>query len=237
MRYNLTPFYDLLDESVPSRDVWRDRFKVFFDNTNTNKALLDLYYNLLINNYNNLYPLLVSGYLIDPYSGLFTFDEPSMKGLHTFNMANFIRRNHVFFNKKSLKTISMDFGLTNIQIKQCGLKLTNVSLSAQSIPGSALLVIGNYSPPYDFKNDEDPDVIFACHVFNTEDEAWENWNMLFDLSIQGKDVFFTSATFKELKKFINYDRIQQMENPSEIYDADLYSNLDMGFMNRIYRII
>lgn len=237
MRYNINPFYDLLDETVPSRDTWRERFKMFFENTNTDKALLDLYYNLLINNYNNLYPLLITGYLIDPYSGLFTFDEPFMKGLHTFNMANFIRRNHIFFNKKSIKTISADFGLTNIQIKQCGLKLTNVSLPIQCIPGSALLVIGNYSTPYEFKNEDDPDVIFASHVFDTEDSAWENWNMLFDLSIQGKDVFFTSSTFNELKKFINYDRIQQMEIPSEIYDSETYSSLDLGFMNKIYRIV
>ena len=237
MRYNLTPFYDLLDETVPSRETWHTRLKMFFDNPHSNKSLTDLYYNVLLNNYHTLKPMLDCGYLIDEYSGIFSFNTPEMRGAHTFNMANFIRRNYMFFNDKPIRTLTMDYGVLNIQIKQCGLNFSGTKMPVYSIPGAALLTIGNGCAPYPFETEQEPQVIFACNIFNTEDEAWENWNTLFDAHIFGKDVFFCSANFSELKKFVNYDRIKQMETPSEIYDPELYSNGDLGYMTRIYRII
>lgn len=237
MKYNLNPFFDLMDESVPSHDIWKERFRKFFFSPNVKEEHKDLYYNILINNYNSLRPLLNEGYLIDEYSGIFTFNVPQMRGIHSFNMANFIRRNHMFFYKKSIKTMTMDFGIVNIQLQQCGLKLDNVIMPIYSIPGAALLVIGNDCMPYDFKNDNDYDVLIACNVFNTEDQAWENWNALFDAHLSGKKVFFTSPSFVELRKFVNYDRIKQVENPVEIYDPETYANGDLGYMNKIYQIV
>lgn len=143
----------------------------------------------------------------------------------------------MFFYKKTIKTMTTDFGVLNIQLKQCGLELNSVSIPIYSIPGAALLVIGNDCMPYEFRNEDDCDVVIACNVFNTEDEAWENWNTLFDAHLSGKKVFFTSPSFKELRKFINYDRIQQIENPVEIYDKEVYSNMDYGYANKIYKIV
>lgn len=235
MKYNLTPLMDIVN-NVPSSDVWKERFETFFANENYEPDLLDQYYNILIGNVQLIRYTLNHGYLIDDYSGLFTFDTPETKSFHSFNVANFIRRNHRYFFKKSIQTMCGDYGMLNIQIKLCGLDLQSAALSSDNMVGGVLAVIGNNSLPYPFVNAE-CDVIFASNVFNEEEQAYRIWSFLYERSREGKEIFITSNSFHHLKHIVSYDKLKMIENPSEIYDAETYSNGDLGYMTKIYQII
>lgn len=240
MKYNLSPILNVVNEHAPNSQQWRNKIERFFSKDYSEEAgsAVDNYYDILLVNLGHIVPYLRCGYLIDEYSGLFTLNTPNCKMLHTFNLANFIRKNYLYFNKKSIRTVSMDYGILNVQIKECGLNLSSTTLAQAQYLGAVLTVIGNESIPYVI-NAPAPnfDVIFAAHIFNTEDEAYNSWTSLFDAHLTGKEVFFTTTSFKELKKFVNYDRIKLMEKPNEIYDKELYSNLDYGYGNKIYRIV
>lgn len=235
MKYNLIPLLNVVKD-VPSSEEWKEKIETFFTNENYDPALLDQYYNILIDNVGLMQYTLNCGYLIDDYSGLFTFDTPETKSFHTFNLANFVRRNHRHFYKKSIQTMCGDYGLLNVQIKLCGLDLQSAALSSFNMVGGALAVIGNNSAPYAFV-DGDCDVIFASNVFNEEEQAYRIWSFLYEKHSQGKEVFITSNSFHHLKHIVSYDKLKQIENPSEIYDAETYSNGDLGYMIKIYRIV
>lgn len=238
MRYNLTPLLEEIDESIPSYEDWHKKISTFFTKSNSPPETLDMYYGFLTNNLWTIKPTLEEGYLVDEYSGLFTMNTPHTRTLHTFNLANFVRRNHQHFYKKKIRTITTDYGMVNLQLKLCGLDLISVLVPLENYAGAVLAMIGNKVPTYDIKgSDETEDVIFASSIFNTEEEAYDNWNMLLDQHINGKEVFFTTHTFKFLQNHILYDRIEQVEDPHQIYDKDTYSNLDYGFHNKIYRIV
>lgn len=240
MRYNLSPFELLLDETVPSFQEWNKKVHSFFNSEHHSEELLDYYYNLLTKDYYSIKPLLCGGYFVDDYSGLFTFDTQATKFIHSFNMANFVRRNYIHFNKKKIQTFSMDYGMLNVQIKQCGLELVGGSLPPLTHTGAILAMIGNECSPYPIGTYIDLpecDVFIASNIFRAEDEAHRNWNFLMDAHSKGKEVYFTSNTFKELQKFVDYDKIEQLEDPTAIYDKEVYSNLDYGYSNKIYRIV
>jgi hypothetical protein len=240
MKYNLSPFEILLNENVPSSDNWKDKFNRFFNNENFSKEILDYYYNILIKDYHSIVPLLKSGYFVDEYSGLFSFDTPATKFMHGFNLANFVRRNYIHFNKKKIQTFSMDYGVLNIQIKQCGLDLAGGCIPPLTYTGAILAVIGNECSPYAFGtyvNLPECNVIIASNIFRVESEANRNWNFLMDAHSKGMEVYFSSNTFIHLLKIIDYDRIEQLEDPTQIYDKEVYSNLEYGYSNKIYRIV
>lgn len=239
MRYNISPFELLLDETVPSHEEWKRKFHSFF-NGNHNGEILDYYYDILMKDFYSIKPMLQSGYFIDEYSGIFSFNTNASQYLHTFHLANFIRRNHIHFNKKKIQTYTMDYGVVNIQIKQCGLELVGGSLPPTMTTGATLSVIGNECSPYVFGTYIDLpecDVMIVSDVFRTEDEAERNWNFLKECRSHGMEVFFSSNTFFELKKFVDYDKIKQVENPTEIYDDESYSNLEYGYSKKIYQLI
>lgn len=237
MRYNLSAILEQFDETVPSYQSWIDKIEAFFSNQDYNPKTLDVYYDHILFNHRMIKYLFDQGYIIDDYSGLFTFNTSETRTLHTFNLANFVRRNHRYFYKKKIHTFCSDYGILNVQTKLCGLDLVNSYLPLQTIMGSMLLVIGNQCAPYEVNHTDTPDVIIASNIFSTEDDAWTNWNYLFDEKLSGKEVFFSSYSFNELQKFINYDKIKQVEDPLQVYDKDTYSNGDLGYMNRIYQIV
>lgn len=240
MKYNLTPLIDTIDETIPSYKEWQEKIDTFFMKSNSPPETLDMYYNFLVNNSWVIKPCLQEGYLVDDYSGLFTLNTPHTRGIHTFNLANFVRRNHQHFYKKKIRTITMDYGMLNLQLKLCGLELTTVFLPLTSLAGAILTMIGNKVPTYDVKasdNMEEENVIFASCIFNTDEQAYDSWNMLLDEHIKGKEVYFSTQTFNFLQNHILYDRIEQVEDPHKIYDGETYRNLDYGFQNKIYRIV
>lgn len=234
MRYNLAPFLDLLTPEIPSHDVWRDRLTNFFNDDKVNPNISDLYYDILINDHHSFTDTLRCGYLIDQYSGLFTFDSYPMKGYHTFNLANYIRRNHQLFYNKKIKTITKDYGIVNIQIKLCGLNLVRSGVEYSC--GFVLADIGNQAYSYPMNFDDDYDVIFVAHAFDTDEGANIFWNGMLEDHLRGKEVYFTSKSFQHLQNHILYDKIKQVEDPTKIYDDLTYSNGDLGFMNKIYKI-
>lgn len=237
MRYNLSPLLDVHLEELSNTGVWKDRIKAFFNNENYDPKLLDQYYDILIDNYEHYIQLINYDYIIDEYSGLFTFDTPEKKTIHTFNLANFVRRNHLFFDKKSIQTMVLDYGIVNVQLKLCGLNLKSTAIPKDSQAGAVLTVIGNDCPPYDFTY-HDCDVIIAANIFNGEEDAWRNWNLLLDSRlIKKKEIFFCSNSFADLQKYINYDKIEQVEDPTQVYDEHTYANTDLGYMTKIYRIV
>lgn len=236
MKYNLSPIYDVLDESVPSADEWKEKFHLYFSNPHYDSKLIDMYYDLLLNNLSLTGMTLKCGYLVDEYSGLFSIDVPTIKYSHPFNMVNFIRRNHGHFNKKRIATISSDYGLMNVQILQCGLDLVFSSIAFEHWLGMALINIGNQCKPY-MPGVNEFDVLFVANSFNTEGAALANWNFMIDNHLDGKEVYFTTQSFKELRKHFIPEKIQQVEDPNSIYDAVDYANIDMGYMNKIYRIV
>jgi hypothetical protein len=239
MKYNLSPFDQLIDETIPSHKDWIGKFHRFFDSPFHDGELLDYYYDILMQDYYSVKPLLQSGYFIDEYSGIFSFDTNAVKFIHSFNLANFVRRNYIHFNNKKIQTYCMDYGSLNIQIKQCGLNLVGGSLPPLTRTGAVLSVIGNESSPYAFGtyiNLHECDVIIASNIFRQEDEAIRNWNFLLDCHANGKEVYFSSNTFRELTKIVDYNILKQLENPTEIYDEEVYSNLEYGYSNKIYTI-
>lgn len=237
MRYNLTGFNRVFTKHIPSYELWRENLHNFFYNDDYDPAIRDEYYDILLENFQSLQELLQYGYLTDEHSGLFTFDKPEMKSLHTFNLSNLVRRNHQYFYKKKIRTICADFGILNIQVQLCGLDLVGTLIPPDAFAGSILAVIGNKCHPYSFKDNIDADVVFAAHIFSVEQTAFSNWNVLTEYKAEGKEIYFTTSTFSELKKFVSYDRIQQVENPSEVYHKDAYSNLDLGLSNKIYKLV
>ena len=236
MKYNLDTIYGYLDETVPSANDWKEKFHLYFNNPHYDPVLLDNYYRLSIDNLVSMRNMLRCGYLIDEYSGLFTLDVPDVKYTHAFNMANFIRRNHVYFNKKRIATISNDYGLMNIQIIQCGLDLVFSSLPFENWGGMMMINIGNNCRPY-LPSVAESDVFFFSNVFATEQQAYANWNFMIDKHLDGKEVFFSTNDFEQLKKFSIPKKMEQVEDPQSVYDDEHYANIDMGYMNKIYRIV
>jgi len=237
MRYNLSAFEVIFDKTIPSYMEWREGIHDFFNNENYDSAILDEYYNHLIEDIWSIYELVRKGYLIEPHSGLFTFDNPEMKGIHSFNLANMVRRNHQYFHNKKLRTITTDYGMVNIQIKLCGLELHSALMPKKNLAGAVLATIGNKSYPYSFVDDIEADVVLAANVFDNPEYSLTNWESLLANQEEGREVFFTTNTFGDLKNFIDYSKIELVENPSEIYDDDAYSNLDLGLSNKIYKLI
>ena len=236
MKYNLSPFNDVLDETVPASEDWKEKFHLYFNNPHYDANMLDQYYNVLLQNTKLIKRVLECGYLVDEYSGLFGLNVPNIQYGHPFNMVNFIRRNHTFFYKKKLATISADYGLMNVQILQCGLELTFSSIAFEHWAGMMLTNIGNQCKPY-MPGVSEFDALFVANSFNNDQQAYANWNFMINKHLDGKEVYFTTTSFKHLRKFFIPEKIEQVEDPESIYDAVDYANVDMGYMNKIYRII
>ena len=237
MRYNLSPFDNVFNPDISSHKIIKDRLHTFFNNEKINSSISDQYYDILIEGYQQIPFIINSETLVDEYSGLFTFNTFDMESRHSFNLANFIRRNYLNFANRKIRTLCSDYGLLNMQIKQCGLTLSNVEIPKHSQVGAVLAVVGNDVYPYSLDIQNEYDIIFASNVFEQSDQAWENWNMLFDEHLSGKEVYFSSNTFYHLKGFLNYDRIKQVENPIEIYDKHIYAMEEYGYRHKIYKIV
>lgn len=234
MRYNLSPFDNVFNTDISTHNIIKGRLHSFFNNAN---SVTDQYYDILINGYYLIPFIINSETLVDEYSGLFTFNSVDMSTRHSFNLANFIRRNYLNFANKKIRTLCSDYGLIDMQIKQCGLTLSNVSIPYFNHVGAVLAVIGNDCYPYSLDISGEYDIIFASNVFETPDQAWENWNMLLDEHVSGKEVYFSSNSFDYLKNFANYDRIELVENPIDIYDKNIYAMGEYGYRHKIYKII
>ena len=237
MRYNLTAFDSIFDESIPSYMEWRERLNNYFNSSVYTPRLLDEYYEILIDKIYTIHELAKTGTLTDQYSGLFSFNNPHMEGKHTFNMANYVNRNYLMFNNKNIRTVCGDYGILNTQIRMCGLNLKGATIAHDNQFGAVLVAIGNNAPPYSFKDDPNGDVVFACNVFDTEQSADKTWALLEHLVKEGKHVFFTTNTFSYLHSVVNYDRIKQMENPIDLYDDMVYSDPRLGISNKIYKLV
>lgn len=233
-RYNLTPIDDVFNESVPSWQDWRENIHSYFNNEEYDTELLDEYYDAIICDIHKLPELLSYGYLIDDYSGLFTLNNPELVGKHAFNMANFVRRQHLKFGAKTLFTVCADYGILNIQIKLCGMQLCHATIPQKNRSGQALINIGNHCAPYKNKDFRQFDVVFASNIF--QDNPSDIWNTLCWYRNARKEVYLSTDTFSRLTNVIDYDRLELAENPAEIYDKDTYADLNRGYMYRIYRL-
>ena len=245
MRYNLTPFYNLLTPEIPSHETWKERFTEFFEKEQTEPLYdqyVDQFYEQMLIDIDEVNIILRSRTLIDEYSGLFSFHTPDTAYIQTFNMANYIRRNTNYFYGKTLCTISRDYGTVNNQIKMSGLNLGAGVLPWETRVGGIISMIGNKSPAYPIYpmfvyGRPDIDVYFLNHMFISDQEAHLHWNAAFDMFLDGKEVYFTTNKFEHLQNHALLDRIEQVEDPLEIYSNDDYSNLEMGYSNKIYRIV
>lgn len=237
MIYNLSPLLNILTPEIPNRKVWEEKIVSFFENKDYDPALQDWYYDTLVSYNLHVKNFIKNGYLIDPYTGLFTFDTPQLRGSHSFNMAHFISSNYQHFYQKRILTLSHDYGMMNIQLKMCGLNLVSAVQKEYLEIGSALACIGNNCPPYTINNfDVEEDVILLSCVFQEEALAYKNWEFMLDKRLDGKEVFFTSNTFNHLRQFINYDRIEPLIDPQEVYKEEDYADMTYGYMNKIYRL-
>lgn len=238
MNYNLTPITNLLDNRIPNSNVWKDRIESFFGNEEYDSELQDWYYNALITNTKDVVGILSSGQLIDSYTGLFSFDTLTAKYNHTFNVALFISSHYQHFYGKKILTVCADYGILNIQMKLCGLDLVSSVQKEYLNVGSVLACIGNNCPPYPINKFDFPeeDVVFMCSVFSDEDLSYKNWVFMVEKKLEGKEVFFDSSSFFQLKNFINYDKIEVVIDPRKVYNEEDYSNMSYGYMNKIYRL-
>jgi hypothetical protein len=234
MRYNFNPLYDVFNDTVPGHEAWRENIYNYFHNETYDQDLLDDYYDALICDIHKLPALLANGYLIDSYSGLFTLNDPELVGKHTFNMANFVRRNHPRFGSKTLFTVCVDYGILNVQIRLCGLSLCHATIPAKNRAGQALVTIGNHCAPYKNRDYRQFDVVFASNIF--QDNPSDIWNTLCHYRGLGKEVYLTTDTFSRLTNVIDYDRLELAENPAVLYDKDTYADLNLGYMYKIYRL-
>lgn len=236
--YNLSPILTLLTESVPNAEIWKDRFNFFFNNEEYDEELTDWYYDKLINNIREVKDLLTSQYVVDSYTGLFSFSSEHIDATHSFNLALFLSGNYQHFYKKKILTVCADFGMLNVQIKMAGLNLVSSVQKEYYNVGTVLACIGNNAPPYPINRMEFPDedvLIMSC-VFQEDDLAYKNWQYMLDKRAEGKEVFFTSNTYSYLRKYMNYDRIELVVDPQVVYKPEDYANLSYGYTNKIYRL-
>ena len=164
--------------------------------------------------------------------------SPHTVSTHSFNMAKFISDHYQHFFSKKILTVCADFGILNIQAKMCGLNIVSSIQKEYLNAGTVLACIGNNCPPYPinkFDFDEEDVIMMSC-VFQDEDLAYKNWEFMLDKRLDGKEVFFTSNTFEHLRRYVNYDKIELVIDPSKVYLPDDYADLTYGYSNKIYRL-
>jgi hypothetical protein len=233
--YNLLPILKKISDDHPNAENWRTKIKTWFS-TDYDKELQDLYYNLLVHNHTMLDRYLNQGYMVDEYTGLFTFEDS--EGTPSFSTAYWIEKNHQMFFNKRVFTVCADYGIMNIQLKFCGIKVVNSYIPLPLVYGAMLITILNDCPPYpmNLKAIDDCDVVITGSIFGTDDAAYNNWNMLLDMRAIGKDVFFSTNNFSFLKKYFLEERIQKVQESLDIYQPEDYSNLRFAYDHRVYRI-
>jgi len=238
MIYNLSPILNLLTPERPNAEIWRERIQSFFANEEYDADLQDWYYDTLIKNIGEIDFLIYKGIKTDSYTGLFSMSTPHIDGTHSFNMAKFIGDHYQHFFGKKILTVCADFGILNIQAKMCGLNIVSSVQKEYFNTGTILACIGNNCPPYPinkFDFDEEDVIMMSC-VFEDEDLAYKNWEFMLDKRLDGKEVFFTSNTFEHLRNYINYDKLELVIDPSNVYLPDDYADLTYGYSNKIYRL-
>lgn len=238
MIYNLSPVFRFLSPENTNSNIWRERLTSFFENKDYDGELQDSYYDRLLNSPEDVDYLLNKGILVDEYTGLFSLPSPFIEGKHSFNLAYFISKNYQHFYNKKILTVFADFGVLNIQAKLCGLNIVSSIQQEFLSVGSVLACIGNNCPPYPINKFEfeEEDVIIMSSVFDDMDLSYKNWEFMIDKRLEGKEVFFSSNTFHNLKDYINYDRIELISNPDKEYHPEDYAELTYGYTNKIYRL-
>lgn len=237
-RYNLTPIsIPIQDENNTSPIL--EKMEKFFSSNIYDPKLQDWYYDCLINNVDDALYLIRSPVLIDPWTGLFSIQTPETEGTHSFSFASFIEENPGRFFRKKILTMCADYGILNISASLCGLNVVSSIQHSQFNVGTVITCIGNNCHPYKINDHEvtDFDVIFASCVFSDENLAWTNWNFLTEEKIKGKDVYFSSQTFVNIRNYINYDRIELVFDPHSFYDEKEYADITYGYMNKVYRLL
>lgn len=230
--YNLSPLL-----SLSRQYAWEENITAFFSNENYDPRLRDRYYNILIDNYVDFRNLMERGYLIDPYTGLFTFHTEETDGASaTFNLARFFSLYYQSFKDKRILILTSDYAVCAVQARLCGLNVVNVLQNETLLTGTVLTCLGNRVAPYELNvpNITDFDVLICASVFHPESLAWTNWNFMLDSASHGKQVFFTSNTFKHLRSYIRYDILERINMPE--VDAETYSDMRLGYGNKVYRI-
>lgn len=238
MDYNLSPFINALELDNPNYKNWVHKIEKFFDNEHADPKLQDDWYDYLLEDIHRVKELMKLGYLIDDYTAIATFDDTFVGDKNSFNMAHYIQRNYDKFIRRNVMTLTGDYGITNIQLQLCGVKIVSSIMDRENITGSILTTILNEGFPYPINHYHFPkeDIIIACSVFDSEERAWKNWQALLDQRAQGKEVYFTSNTFSSLKSFIDYDIIELIESPLDVYEAKDIEDLRYGYTHKIYRI-
>ena len=238
MKYNVSPFVNAMLPNNANYDVWVKRFNKFFANENCDPTIHDEWYNHLLENIDEVKRLLQLGYLVDEYSGIATFDDSKVGQKVSFSMAYYIQRNYTKFIRKKALTVVGDYGITNLQLQMCGIKVVSSFMDNHLIPGAILTAIMNECVPYPINHYQFPthDMLLACSVFDEQERAEHNWDKLLDQYAFGKEVYFTSNTFCYLKKFVNYDIIQALESPMDVYEVKDFENLQYGYTNKVYQI-
>jgi hypothetical protein len=238
MIYNLSPIFRFLSPENTNSKVWKERLTSFFDNEEYDGYLQDWYYDTLLSVPEEVDYLLNNGILVDEYTGLFSLPARWLDKKHSFNLAYFISRNYQHFYNKKMLTVCGDFGILNIQAKMCGLEIVSAVQNEKLNIGTVLTCIGNNCPPYPINKFEfeEEDVIMMSCVFEDEDLSYKNWEFMLDKRLEGKEVFFTSDTFSNLKDYINYDRIELITDPNQEYRPEDYAELTYGYTNKIYRV-
>lgn len=237
MIYNLSPIVSLLKEDTPNAATWKSRIEYFFNNEEYDPVLQDQYYDILLSGIPAVEFCFNTTPVIDDYTGLFSFPSEYIQGSHSFNIALFISQHYQHFFKKKILTVCADFGMLNIQMKLSGLNIVSAVQSEFYNIGSVMACIGNNAPPYPINLFEFPeeDVLFMSCVFQDEDLAYKNLEMMIDKRLAGKEVFFTTNTFSHLRNYLNYDMIEPIIDPKDVYHEEDYGNIPMGYMNKIYR--
>lgn len=241
MRYNIKPILSSFPIEYTDSDIWKTKLTKFFSDESFDADLQDQFYEALINNPPNVLYHAKQGYITDPYTGLFTFDEPGIYEKITFNFAYFIKRNLPLFVNKKILTLTTDTNIMNVQARFCGLNIIKAITVERAIVGSVLTCIANDGIPYPINSAEfdmeQADVLFFSSVFYDDRTAYEMWNNMLDMHLLGKEVYFTTNTLSYLKMHMLFDRIQPCEKPDDVYDAEDMSDRRKGYRNTIYKLI
>jgi hypothetical protein len=221
--------------------MWKSKLSTFFSNETFDAELQDQFYEALIHNPSNVSRHARQGMINDPYTGLFTFDEPEIYEKITFNFAYFIKRNLPKFINKKILTFTTDTNIMNVQAKFCGLNVIKAITVERAIVGSVLTCVANDGIPYPINSAEfnlsQADVLFFSSVFYDDRTAYDVWNIMLDSHLSGKEVYFTTNTLAYLKMHMLPDRIQPCENPEDVYDAEDMSDRRKSYRNKIYKLI
>ena len=232
MKYNLKPII----QKISDKDL-AEKVQAFFSEPNENK---DVYYDIMLNHYGLIEKYNDLGYLFDPHTGLIAHDLPYLYGNHSYSMCKYIKENFIDFVNKDITVITEDFGIISQQLKICGCRVLSTTIFPELYLGAIFSTIMNgagYIPINQKSVESDLIIVSSSFASQSFYDAYNMWNLMLDLKLQGKEVYFTCNALNDLKNHYLPNKIELVSDTQSCYSSEELADLRYGYKNKIYRIV